>query len=103
VLPADAPDLDVKDVTSVVVLLGRCINEVRKGLIDPKVANATGYLASVLLRALEVGELEQRLAALEAERLERDLAQSQATRPGAAVSTSELAATNGHSPTGNDS
>jgi hypothetical protein len=65
VLPADAPDPDIRDVAGVVALLAESIAQVRKGTIDPKVANATGYLASVLLRALQDGELERRLAELE--------------------------------------
>jgi len=42
------------------------INQVRKGQIDPRVANAVGYLANVLIRAVEQGDLEKRLDDLEA-------------------------------------
>jgi hypothetical protein len=42
------------------------INQVRLGKIDPKVANAVGYLASVHLKALEQGPVQERLARIEA-------------------------------------
>lgn len=64
-LPATAPDLPLKDGRDVVVLLGQTINQVRRGAVDPRVANAVGYLTGVLLKALEVGDLEERLSFLE--------------------------------------
>jgi len=48
-----------------VALLGQTINQVRRGEVEPKVANAIGYLSSAVLSALEVGDLEERLADLE--------------------------------------
>jgi hypothetical protein len=65
VLPISVSDVPVEDVESVVRLLGRTINQVLTGQVDPKVANTAGYLASVLLRALEGAEFEERLAQLE--------------------------------------
>ena len=47
-------------------LLGESINQLRRGQLDPRVANAMGYLAGILLRALEQGPMEERLAHLEA-------------------------------------
>jgi hypothetical protein len=38
---------------------------VRRGEIDPRISNAVGYLAGILLKAKERDELEQRLARLE--------------------------------------
>ena len=38
---------------------------VRKGQLDPRVSNAIGYRAGILLRALEQGPTEERLAKLE--------------------------------------
>lgn len=64
-LDNDAPDLDVKDCQDVVRLISETINQVRKGQIDPRVANAVGYLANVLIRAVEQGEMEKRLAEIE--------------------------------------
>jgi len=65
-LDANAPDVKVEDCQDVVRLLSQTINQVRKGQIDPRVANAVGYLANVLIRATEQGEHERRLAELEA-------------------------------------
>lgn len=65
-LDATAPDVRVENCQDVVRLLSETINHVRKGQIDPRVANAVGYLANVLIRATEQGELERRLAELEA-------------------------------------
>ena len=47
------------------VLLAATINQVRRGDLDPKVANTVGYLAGMLLKALDAGALEDRLLALE--------------------------------------
>lgn len=65
VVPGDQPDLGLNDIGDVCVLLGNTINQVRKGTLDVKVASTVGYLASILIRAIEGGELEKRLAILE--------------------------------------
>jgi hypothetical protein len=49
-------------------LLAESIIEIRAGKLDPRVANALGYLGASYLRALEVSEIESRLDALEAQR-----------------------------------
>lgn len=46
-------------------LLADTIDEVKTGKVDPKVANATGYLVGIMVRVLEYDALEERLAALE--------------------------------------
>jgi hypothetical protein len=46
--------------------LADSINQLRRGELDPRVANGIGYLTSVLLRALEQGPLEERMAKIEA-------------------------------------
>jgi hypothetical protein len=66
VLPPDAPDHPLGTTKDVSVLLADSINRLRRGDLDPRVANAMGYLASVLIRALEQGPVEERLANLEA-------------------------------------
>jgi len=66
VLPADTPDHSLRDTRDVSALLGDSINRLRRGELDPRVANAIGYLAGILLRALEQGPMEERLAHLEA-------------------------------------
>ncbi len=66
VLPSGTPDVPLGSVADLLALLGETINQVRRGDLDPKVANTVGYLSGTLLRALEVGDLETRLAKLEA-------------------------------------
>jgi hypothetical protein len=46
-------------------LLAESIIEIRAGKLDPRVANALGYLGASYLRALEVSDIEKRLDALE--------------------------------------
>lgn len=65
-LDASAPDVEIEDCQDVVRLISETINQVRKGQIDPRVANAVGYLANVLIRAVEQGDMERRLDDLEA-------------------------------------
>lgn len=64
-LPADAPDVRVEDAADVVKLLSATINQTRRGELDPRVANAVGYLANIVLAATGQRELETRLAELE--------------------------------------
>jgi len=47
-------------------LLSDTINQVRKGQIGPRVANAVGYLSNILIKALEQTEMEKRIEGLEA-------------------------------------
>jgi hypothetical protein len=65
-LAADTPDVKVEDCRDVVRLISETINQVRKGQVDPRIANAVGYLANVLIRAAEQGDMEGRLAEVEA-------------------------------------
>jgi hypothetical protein len=52
-------------------LLAQSIVEIRTGKMDPKLANAVGYVGASYLRALEVSDVETRL-----EKLERYLEES---------------------------
>jgi hypothetical protein len=65
-LPPETPDHALGTTQDVANLLGDSINRLRRGELDPRVANAIGYLATVLLRALEQGPMEERMARLEA-------------------------------------
>jgi hypothetical protein len=47
-------------------LLAQSIVEIRSGKLDPKLANSISYLGAGFLRALEISDLETRLAPLEA-------------------------------------
>jgi hypothetical protein len=64
-LGPDAPDIKIVDCRDVARLLSETINQVRKGELDPRVANAVGYLANVMIKAVEQGDLETRLVELE--------------------------------------
>jgi hypothetical protein len=66
VLPSDTPNLPLGNTKEVSAFLADSINQLRRGQLDPRVANGVGYLSSVLLRALEQGPFEERLAKIEA-------------------------------------
>jgi hypothetical protein len=65
-LDAGVPAVKIEDCGDVVALISETINQVRRGEIDPRVANAVGYLANVLIKAFEQDELETRVEKLEA-------------------------------------
>ena len=66
VLPLDTPDHPLASPNDVSHLLANSMNQLRRGELDPRVANSLGYLATVLLRALEQGPLDERMAKVEA-------------------------------------
>ena len=65
VLPADAADFPLRSGKDVAVLLADTINQVRKGLVQPKIASIVGYLSGPLMKALETSDTEERLAKVE--------------------------------------
>lgn len=65
-LPPDTPDVRLDSCASAAGLLSETINQVRKGELDPRVANAVGYLANILLKAIEQSDVERRIEDLEA-------------------------------------
>lgn len=78
VLPPDTPDAQLTTAADVKGLLNKTINQVLRGEVDPRISNAVGYLAGILLKAKQQDEFEDRL-----ERLESVLA-SQKVNPRAA-------------------
>ena len=66
VLPIDTPDCSLRNTTDVSAFLADSINQLRRGQLDPRIANGIGYLTSILLRALEQGPMEERMAKIEA-------------------------------------
>jgi hypothetical protein len=64
-LPADCPDVELANSKDVSNLLAQSISQVRRGELDPRVANTIGYLSGILLKALEHGVLEERVQKLE--------------------------------------
>ena len=65
-LEDSAPDVRVEDSGDAITLLVQTINQVRKGQIDPRVANSVGFLANILIKAVERDKLEIRIEQLEA-------------------------------------
>lgn len=63
--PAEVDILHSPTIPDIVDLLCQTVADVRAGRIDPKVANAVGYLSNVMLKAMEAEALGDRLAALE--------------------------------------
>ncbi len=61
----DAGPLALRTPGEVRELLAQTIQQVRTGRLDSKIGSTVGSLAAVLLRAVEMGELEARLAAIE--------------------------------------
>lgn len=63
--PGDVEVLKTVAPVELVNLLCETIDDVRTGAIDPKVANAVGYLAGVIVKIQQYEALEERLAAIE--------------------------------------
>jgi hypothetical protein len=64
-LGAESADVTISSADNILKLLSDTINQVRHGEIDVRIGNAIGYLSGIALRAIELGKLEDRLAALE--------------------------------------
>jgi hypothetical protein len=65
-LPPDTPDFPLTTANDASALIGRTINQLQRGEIDPKIATAVGYLVTVKIKATDTGTLERRIAAPEA-------------------------------------
>jgi hypothetical protein len=65
-LEASAQDVMVEGFSDARALLVQTINQVRKGEIDPRVANSVGFLTNILIKAVEQDKLETRIEQLEA-------------------------------------
>jgi hypothetical protein len=66
VLPPDTEERRLQSPTDVCGLLGETINQVRRGLLDARIATTVGYLSAALLRGMEHGHLDDRLTRIEA-------------------------------------
>jgi hypothetical protein len=71
VLPPETPDFPLNNAGDAAALLGRTINLLLRGQLDPKIANAAGYLLGIKIKATDMGKVEERIAALEAALKER--------------------------------
>jgi general stress protein YciG len=56
----------LKSVDDVTKLLADTINDLRSGAIDSRLANTVGFLATGMLKAIQQGDMEGRLRAMEA-------------------------------------
>jgi len=65
VLPPDTPDFPSESPGDLGDLLGRMMNHVLRGELDPKIATTVGYLATIKARALNNAAIEARLETLE--------------------------------------
>jgi len=65
-LDDSARDVKVEDSGDAIALISETINQVRKGQIDPRVANSVGFLTNILIKAVERNKLETRIEQLEA-------------------------------------
>jgi hypothetical protein len=59
--------LDLAEARDVKKLLVTCIHDLQAGRMEPKVANAVGYLSGLLLKAFEQQDLAAELAELKRE------------------------------------
>ncbi len=71
-LEGATPDAKIQNCGDALALISDTINQVRKGDIDPRVANSVGYLATIAMRAFEQNDLETRIAKLESLLKSRD-------------------------------
>ena len=59
------PAIDLSTARDAMNLFCRTINELRAGLIDVRVANCIGFLTGQFIRAVELTEVEEKLAKIE--------------------------------------
>lgn len=64
-LEDSTPDVKVEDCGDAIALLVQTINQVRKGEIDPRVANSVGFLSNILIKVVEQHKFETRIRQLE--------------------------------------
>jgi hypothetical protein len=65
VLPPQTPDKSLANAPDVSNLLAESINQLRRGELDPRIANAIGYLAGIQLRSFEQGVIQERIRKME--------------------------------------
>ena len=63
---SDVTPRRLRSFEDVLLLLEETVNNVRQGPFDLRAANSIGFLAGILLKAIEHGRIEERLAQLEA-------------------------------------
>jgi hypothetical protein len=71
-LDPGTPAISIRDSRDVATLLGDMVDKVRKGQIDPRVANSVGYLCGQMMKALAQGNQDDRIESLEQALQNRD-------------------------------
>jgi hypothetical protein len=64
-LDPGTPDVKIENGRDLLTLLNVTMNQVRTGVIDPRIATTLGYLADITMRAIKQNELEMRIRRLE--------------------------------------
>jgi hypothetical protein len=64
-LPSNTPAIRLRSADDVVSLIEKTVDEMRRGLISPKITNSIAFVCGTLLRAFEMGDFEKRLSELE--------------------------------------
>jgi len=65
ILKESLPEIKIKKVSDITLLLVNTINQVRIGKMDAKIANCIGFLSDKLIKTMEVSNLEERLKKIE--------------------------------------
>ena len=65
VLAADAPENPLTTAAEATASLGRLYVYILKGTVDVKIGSGAGYVAGLFLKALDAGELTERLRVIE--------------------------------------
>jgi hypothetical protein len=64
-LDPGTPEVKIENGRDLLTLLNVTMNQVRTGVIDPRIATTLGYLADITMRAIKQNELEMRIRRLE--------------------------------------
>ncbi|MBU8934166.1 MAG: hypothetical protein KOO62_09195 [candidate division Zixibacteria bacterium] len=62
---ADGEPFKIETAQDITALLSDCIQAVKTGELDTKVANCVAYMSNIILKSIDNGTLEERIEALE--------------------------------------
>ncbi len=65
-LPVTIVQISIPTAQGVLSLIAETIHHVRTGQLDPKIANCVSYLSGIALKAIDQGNIDERLESLEA-------------------------------------
>lgn len=58
-------EVKIENPKDIVILIGKTINEVRRGMVDVKIANCVFYGTGQFIKAFEIADLEERVMNIE--------------------------------------